>query len=69
MDATALQRGRLKGLFLKGEDLIDTDEIARQLSLDDPREARPAVETVLDRDRAKSCLQVIGPASAFRCAS
>ncbi|WP_159104044.1 hypothetical protein [Streptomyces sp. CdTB01] len=56
MDATALQRGRLNGLFLKGEDLIDADEIARQFSLDDPREARPAAETVLDRVRATSRL-------------
>ncbi|MDH6604559.1 hypothetical protein M2164_000194 [Streptomyces sp. SAI-208] len=45
MDAAALQRGRLTALVLKGEDLIDADQAAWQISLDDAREARLAAES------------------------
>ncbi|MFF7647013.1 hypothetical protein [Streptomyces canus] len=69
MDAAALQRGRLTALVLKGEDLIDADQAARQLSLDDAREARLAAETVIDQVRDKFGPQVIGPAAVFRRAS
>ncbi|MEV7738933.1 hypothetical protein AB0O75_44000 [Streptomyces sp. NPDC088921] len=69
MDAAGLQRGRLTGLALKGEDLIDADQAPRQLSLDDSREARLAAETVIDRVRDKFGPRVIGPAAVFRRAS
>ncbi|MGK3943395.1 hypothetical protein ABK046_33770 [Streptomyces caeruleatus] len=69
MDAAALQRGRLTGLVLKGEDLLDADKVARQLSLDAARETRLAAETALDRVRAKFGPGVIGPAAVFRRAS
>ncbi|MFF3968042.1 hypothetical protein ACFYZI_41645 [Streptomyces griseorubiginosus] len=69
MDAAALQRGRLTALVLKGEDLARADEVARQLSLDDAREARLAAETAVDRVRAKFGPGVIGPAAVFRNAS
>ncbi|WP_331724822.1 DNA polymerase Y family protein [Streptomyces canus] len=69
MDAAGLQRGRLTGLALKGEDLIDADQAPRQLSLDDAREARLAAETAIDRVRDKFGPRVIGPAAVFRRAS
>jgi hypothetical protein len=37
MDAAGLQRGRLTGLTLIGEDLIDAGQVAQQISLDTPR--------------------------------
>ncbi|MDQ0904495.1 hypothetical protein QFZ22_000480 [Streptomyces canus] len=40
MDAAGLQRGRLTGLVLKGEDLVDADQAAWQLSSMTP--AKPA---------------------------
>ncbi|MFD5593792.1 hypothetical protein [Streptomyces griseorubiginosus] len=69
MDAAGLQRGRLTGLVLKGEDLIDADQAPRQLSLGDTRENRLAAETAIDRVRDKFGPRVIGPAAVFRRAS
>ncbi|MET9463045.1 hypothetical protein ABZY05_50205 [Streptomyces canus] len=69
MDAAGLQRGRLTGLALKGEDLIDADQAPLQLSLDESREARLAAETVIDRVRDKFGPCVIGPAAVVRRAS
>ncbi|WP_259294729.1 hypothetical protein [Streptomyces canus] len=66
MDGAGLQRGRLTGLVLKGEDLVDADQAPRQLSLDDAREDRLAAETAIDRDRDKFGPRVIGPAAVFR---
>ncbi|MFD5162437.1 MULTISPECIES: hypothetical protein [Streptomyces] len=54
MDAAGLQRGRLTGLILKGDDLLDADQVARQLSLDDAPEARLAAEGAVDRIRVTS---------------
>ncbi|MGW7385474.1 DinB/UmuC family translesion DNA polymerase [Streptomyces sp. NPDC054794] len=53
MDAAGLQRGRLTGLALKGEDLIDAGQVAEQISLDQAREARLVAEAAIDRIRAK----------------
>ncbi|WP_328884201.1 DNA polymerase Y family protein [Streptomyces sp. NBC_00299] len=69
MDAAGLQRGRLTGLALKGEDLIGADEVAQQISFDDAREARLVAEAAIDRVRDKFGPQVIGPAAVFRRAS
>ncbi|WP_329297101.1 hypothetical protein [Streptomyces pseudovenezuelae] len=69
MDAAGLQRGRLTGLVLKAEDLIDADQAPRQLSLDDARGARLAAETAVDRVRDKFGTSIIGPAAVFRRAS
>ncbi|MFI9569377.1 DinB/UmuC family translesion DNA polymerase [Streptomyces rishiriensis] len=69
MDAAGLQRGRLTGLALKGEDLVDADQVAEQISLDDTREARLVAEAAVDRVRDKFGVGVIGPAAVFRCAS
>ncbi|MFE6520862.1 hypothetical protein [Streptomyces sp. NPDC057794] len=69
MDAAGLQRGRLTGLALKGEDLIDADQVAEQISLDGAREARLVAEAAIDRVRDKYGPGIIGPATAFRRAS
>jgi DNA polymerase-4 len=69
MDAAALQRGRLTGLALKGDDLVDAGRVAEQISLDTGREARLLAEHVSDRIRDKFGPGAIGPASALRRAS
>ncbi|GAA2616375.1 hypothetical protein GCM10010304_82400 [Streptomyces roseoviolaceus] len=69
MDAAGLQRGRLTGLTLKSEDLVDADQVAQQISLDTAREARLVAEAVSDRVRDKFGARVIGPATTFRRAS
>ncbi|MEU5396073.1 DNA polymerase Y family protein [Streptomyces tibetensis] len=69
MDAASLQRGRLTGLTLKGEDLLDADQVAQQISLDTARESRLVAEAAVDRVRDKYGPDVIGPAAAFRHAS
>jgi DNA polymerase-4 len=69
MDAAGLQRGRLTGLVLKGEDLIGAGQVAEQISLDDARESRLVAETAVDRVRDKFGPGVIGPAAVFRRAS
>ncbi|MEU5193643.1 hypothetical protein AB0G86_06205 [Streptomyces scabiei] len=63
MDAAGLQRGRLTGLTLKGEDLVDAEHVALQISLDQEREDRLTAEAVSDRIRAKFGPDVIGPAA------
>ncbi|MGI5413896.1 DNA polymerase Y family protein [Streptomyces chartreusis] len=69
MDAAGLQRGRLTALALKGEDLVDADQVATQITLDDTREARLVAEAAIDRVRGKFGPRVIGPAAVFRRAS
>ncbi|KOV52588.1 hypothetical protein ADL00_36795, partial [Streptomyces sp. AS58] len=69
MDAAGLQRGRLTGLALKGEDLVDAGQVAQQISLDDAREAQLVAEAAVDRIRDKFGSRVIGPAAIFRRAS
>ncbi|MER5200968.1 DinB/UmuC family translesion DNA polymerase [Streptomyces sp. NPDC002755] len=66
MDAAGLQRGRLTALALKGEDLVDADQVAQQISLDDTREARLVAEAVIVRvrDRFGPVLSALGPSSA-----
>ncbi|MEU1259353.1 hypothetical protein ABZ445_39340 [Streptomyces chartreusis] len=69
MDAAGLQRGRLTMLTLKGDDLVDSGQVAIQITFDDVREARLVVEQVTDRVRDKFGPRVIGPAALFRHAS
>jgi DNA polymerase-4 len=69
MDAAGLQRGRVSGLVLKGEDLIDAGQVAQQTSLDSAREDRLVAEAAVDRIRAKYGPGAIGPAAMFRRAS
>ncbi|MEU1940631.1 hypothetical protein ACH49O_40995 [Streptomyces coeruleorubidus] len=69
MDAAGLQRGRLTGMALRGEDLVDADQVAQQISLDDAREARLVAEAAVDRVRDKYGPAIIGPATTFRRAS
>lgn len=70
MDAAALQRARLVGLALRAEDLLDAGRIAEQGSLDGEREARLAVEEVVDRARSRFGPQVVvGPAALLGKAS
>ncbi|MFI1443218.1 DinB/UmuC family translesion DNA polymerase [Streptomyces fructofermentans] len=65
IDAAGLQRGRLTGLALKGEDLVGADQIAEQISLDRAREDRLLAEAVSDRIRAKFGPTAIGPAATL----
>ncbi|MGI3226740.1 DNA polymerase Y family protein [Streptomyces sp. GTA36] len=65
VDAAGLQRGRLTGLVLRGEDLVDADQVAQQISLDQAREDRLVAEAVSDRIRAKFGPGAIGPAASF----
>ncbi|MEU6602797.1 DinB/UmuC family translesion DNA polymerase [Streptomyces flaveolus] len=53
MDAAVLQRARLAGIVLKGEDLIDADQVAEQISLDGARESRLVAEQAMGRIRRK----------------
>ncbi|WP_406126871.1 hypothetical protein [Streptomyces sp. NBC_00989] len=69
MDAAGLQRGRLTGLALRGEDLVDGDHVAEQLSLDAARQARLVAESTADRIREKFGTGAIGPAATYRPAS
>ncbi|MFI9569736.1 DinB/UmuC family translesion DNA polymerase [Streptomyces rishiriensis] len=69
MDAAGLQRGRLTALALKGEDVVDSCEVAEQISFDDFREARLVAEAAVDRVRDKFGSGVIGPATVFSRAS
>ncbi len=69
IDAAGLQRGRLTGLVLKADDLVDADRVAQQISLDQAREARLVAEATVDRVRDKFGPGVIGPAATARRAS
>jgi DNA polymerase-4 len=69
MDAAGLQRGRLTGLALRGEDLIDAERVAQQISLDDTRETRLLAEQAMDRIRDKYGPAAVGPAAVYRRAS
>ncbi|MGW2969103.1 DinB/UmuC family translesion DNA polymerase, partial [Streptomyces mirabilis] len=65
IDAAGLQRGRLTGITLKGEDLIAADQVAEQISFDGVREARLVAEEVSDRIRAKFGPGAIRPATTL----
>ncbi|MFF6979280.1 hypothetical protein ACFZAV_16390 [Streptomyces sp. NPDC008343] len=69
MDAAGLQRARLTGLVLKGEDLIGAHQVAQQLTMDGAREDHLIAESAIDRIRAKFGPGSIGPAATFRRAS
>ncbi|WP_369037824.1 hypothetical protein [Streptomyces adonidis] len=69
MDAAGLQRARLTSLALRGEDLVDADQVAEQLSLDTARQARLVAESAADRIRVKFGPGAIGPAATYRPAS
>ncbi|WP_409467326.1 hypothetical protein [Streptomyces sp. HC307] len=67
LDAVGLQRGRLSGIGLKGEDLVDASQMpSRSISLDRTREARLVAEEAMDRIRDKFAPGAIGPVGAFR---
>ncbi|MEW2121799.1 hypothetical protein AB0945_43120 [Streptomyces sp. NPDC005474] len=65
IDAAGLQRGRLTGLALRGEDLIGAGQVAQQISLDHAREDRLVTEEVSDRIRDKFGPGAIGPAATL----
>ncbi|MFJ1535932.1 hypothetical protein ACIOFV_47700 [Streptomyces mirabilis] len=53
IDAAGLQRGRLTGIMLKGEDLIAANQVVEQISCDGAREARLVADEVSYRIRAR----------------
>jgi DNA polymerase-4 len=63
MDAAGLQRARLTGIILRGEDLLDADQVAQQISLDQARESRLIAEGAMDRIRQKFGPDAINPAA------
>ncbi|MEW2290958.1 hypothetical protein [Streptomyces sp. NPDC047841] len=63
MDAAGLQRARLTGIVLRGEDVIDADQVAEQISFDGARESRLVAEQAMDRIRDKFGPASIGPAA------
>ncbi|MGW2714807.1 DinB/UmuC family translesion DNA polymerase, partial [Streptomyces sp. NPDC001356] len=63
MDGAGLQRARLTGIVLKGEDLIDAGQVAEQISFDGARESRLVAEQTMDRIRDKFGPDSIGPAA------
>ncbi|MET8768069.1 hypothetical protein [Streptomyces sp. NPDC004658] len=65
MDAAGLQRARLTGIVLKGEDLIDAGQVAEQISLDGARESRLVAEQAMDRIRDKFGPGSVGPAAVL----
>ncbi|MET7728904.1 DNA polymerase Y family protein [Streptomyces mirabilis] len=65
IDAAGLQRGRLTGITLKGEDLVAAGQVAEQISFDGAREARLVAEEVSDRIRAKFGPSAIRPATTL----
>lgn len=65
MDAAGLQRARLTGLALKGDDLIAAGRVAQQISLDRTREARLVAEDAMDRIRHRFGPAAVGPAAAM----
>ncbi|MGW3289436.1 DNA polymerase Y family protein [Streptomyces sp. NPDC001002] len=69
MDAAGLQRGRLTGIMLCGEDLVDAGQVTEQLSFDAARQARLVAESTADRIRAKFGPGAIGPAATYLSAS
>ncbi|WP_345629724.1 hypothetical protein [Streptomyces thinghirensis] len=54
---------------VKGDDLVDADRVAQQISLDHAREARLVAEAAVDRVRDKHDQDVIGAAAVIRRAS
>ncbi|KPI14626.1 DNA-directed DNA polymerase [Actinobacteria bacterium OK006] len=65
IDAAGLQRGRLTGITLKGEDLVAAGQVAEQISFDRAREARLVAEEVSDRIRAKFGPGAVRPATTL----
>ncbi|WP_225839364.1 hypothetical protein [Streptomyces sp. NK08204] len=71
MDAAGLQRARLVGIALRGEDLMDAGQAPQQISLDRARESRLVAEQAMDRIRDKYGPGAVGSAATapFRNAS
>lgn len=69
LDAAGLQRARLSGLALRGEDLIAADRAPQQISLDRTRESRLRVERAVDLANARFGPGAVGPAALLGKAS
>ncbi|MEW2623663.1 hypothetical protein [Streptomyces sp. NPDC048106] len=65
MDAAGLQRARLTGLVLRGDDLVGAGQVAQQISLDRARESRLVAEDAMDRIRQKFGPDAVGPAAVM----
>ncbi|MFE6165821.1 hypothetical protein ACFQ7F_43755 [Streptomyces sp. NPDC056486] len=69
MDAAGLERARLVGMTLKGEDLIDAERAATQISMDRVRESRLLAEGAIDRANARFGSGTVRPAATLGKAS
>ncbi|TLQ38968.1 DNA polymerase Y family protein [Streptomyces marianii] len=69
LDAAGLQRARLVGMALRGEDLLASDQVAEQISLDRVREARLRAEVAVDRANMRFGAGTVGPAALLGKAS
>ena len=61
-----LQRARVRGIAVRGEQLLSADQVAEQLSLDELREDRLRTEPVIDRLNRRFGTGTVGPAASYR---
>ncbi|MFE6153677.1 hypothetical protein [Streptomyces sp. NPDC057889] len=69
MDRAGLQRGRLTGLLVRGEDLIAADAVAEQISFDRSREMRLRAEQAVDRANHRFGAGSVTPAALLHKAA
>ncbi|WP_329583458.1 DNA polymerase Y family protein [Streptomyces sp. NBC_01361] len=69
MDAAGLQRGRLVGMALRGEDLVAAAAVVEQITFDRVRESRLRVEKAVDRANARFGAGTVAPAALLGKAS
>ncbi|MEJ8632085.1 hypothetical protein [Streptomyces sp. MS2.AVA.5] len=65
-DTLGLQRARVRGVALRGEQLVDAGQVAEQLTLDDLRDRRLRTEPIIDALNRRFGQGTVGPAAAFR---
>ncbi|MFE6892035.1 hypothetical protein [Streptomyces sp. NPDC057694] len=69
MDAAGLQRARLTGMSVRGEDLVSAAVAPQQITFDPVREARLRAEQVIDRVNRRFGPGAVGPEAVLGKAS